>query len=114
MAAAGAVITAFNLRDAYKDLRFQAKRNLVNGRVLIARVTLANEATGFVAHVLLLIAGCLVAAVQYNPDPPPASLYVRSAILLTIAILVSHSIVLRWLRHRLNRRTTPTVTVPAK
>lgn len=100
----GAIVSIFNLRDAWIDMRILQERRLVNGRTLIAKVSLVNEVTRLVAHVLLLIAGILVAAVQFNADPPPASLYVRSAILMTIIILVTNTIVERWVRHRLKRR----------
>lgn len=104
LTATGALVSAFNLRDAWIDIKILQERRLVNGRTLIAKVALANEATRLVAHVLLLVAGSLVAAVQFNANPPPASLYVRSAILATIIILVTNTIVERWLRHRLTRR----------
>lgn len=103
MAAVGVVIAAFNLYDAVADLRWLEQQGSVNGRFPVARVAVLNEATGLLALLLLLTGGILVANVQYNPDPPPASLYVRGTILLTIAILVSHTITLRWLRHRLDR-----------
>lgn len=107
LTATGAVVSVFNLRDAWIDIKILQERGLVNGRALIAKVALANEATRLVAHSLLLVAGIMVAAVQFNPNPPPASLYVRSAILMTIAILVTNTIVERWLRHRLTRRRNP-------
>lgn len=101
MTATGAVVSIFNLRDAWIDMKILQERRLINGRTLIAKVSLANEASRLLAHILLLIAGILVAAVQFNANPPPASLYVRSAILITIAILVANTIVERWVRHRL-------------
>lgn len=101
MAAFGAIITAFNFDDAYRDYRAMTDARLGNGRLLVAKVSLWNEATRLAAHVLLMIAGILVAARQFNPDPPPASLYVRSTILLVIVALVSQTISLRWLRHKI-------------
>lgn len=103
LTAIGAVVSIFNLRDAWIDMKILQERRLVNGRTLIAKVSLANEASRLVAHTLLLIAGSLVAAVQFNANPPPASLYVRSAILITIIILVTNTIVERWVRRRLSR-----------
>lgn len=103
LTAVGAVVSIFNLRDAWIDMKILQDRRLVNGRTLIAKVGLANEASRFVAHCLLLAAGILVAAVQFNANPPPASLYVRSAILMTIIILVTNTIVERWVRHKLTR-----------
>lgn len=102
MAAAGAVVTAFNLVDAYRDYRVLKGVGQVNGRMLVARVALWNEATRLAAHVLLLIAGILVAGRQINPNPPPTSLYVRAVILMTIVALVSQTISLRWLRRKLD------------
>lgn len=101
LAATGIVVTTLNLWDSWFDLVFVKESRIKNGRVLIAKVALVSEATRLVAHVLMLVAGILVAAVQFNPEPPPASLYVRSAILATLAILVSHTIIARWLRRRL-------------
>lgn len=104
LTAVGVVMAGWNLRDSLIDYRFVKEKRLRNGRVLVAKVAVVSEVTRLIAHILLLIAGSLVAAVQFNANPPPASLYVRSAILLTIAILVSHTILARWLRHRLTRR----------
>lgn len=103
LTAIGAVVSIFNLRDAWIDMKILQERHLVNGRTLIAKVGIANEVSRLVAHILLLIAGIMVAAVQFNADPPPASLYVRSAILMTIIILVTNTIVERWVRHKLTR-----------
>lgn len=100
-AACGVGVTAWNLRDAWLDLRALDTLKLKNGRRLIAHVALANEAALLIACLLLFVAGILVAAIQYNPNPPPASLYVRSAIMLTILILVLNSVVSRWRRHTL-------------
>lgn len=101
MAAVGALITAFNLGDAMRDYRALRSLGYVNGRALVAKVALWNEGTRLLAHLLLLIAGALVAWRQFNPDPPPASLYVRATILVTLVALVSQTISLRWLRHRI-------------
>lgn len=108
LTAVGVVMAGWNLRDSLLDYRFaKEQHHLMNGRVLVAKVAIVSEVSRLAAHCLLLVAGILVAAVQFNANPPPASLYVRSAILLTIAILVSHTILARWLRHRLTRRTNP-------
>lgn len=104
LTATGAVVSIFNLHDAWIDMKILQERRIENGRTIIAKVSLANEVTRLVAHCLLLVAGIMVAAVQYNANPPPASLYVRSAILATITILVTNTIVDRWVRHRLSRR----------
>lgn len=97
----GVSVAALNLWDSWVDLRFVAKAHISNGRVLVATVALWTESSRLLAHVLLLVAGILVAAVQFNPVPPPASLYVRGVILTTIAILVAHTLLARWLRRRL-------------
>lgn len=104
LAAVGVAVTAFNLYDAGGDLAFLRKQ-AANGRTLVAQVGIANEIARLVALTLLLVAGLLVAQVQYNPDPPPASLYVRSVIILTIAVLVAQTIVQRWLRLKLRVRS---------
>lgn len=97
----GVSVAALNLWDSWVDLRLVKEARISNGRVLVAKVALWTESSRLLAHVLLLIAGILVAAVQFNPVPPPASLYVRSVILLTISILVAHTLLARWLRHKL-------------
>lgn len=102
LAATGIVVTILNLWDSWGDYLFVRESKVVNGRALIAKVALISEATRLVAHVLMLVAGILVAAVQFNPEPPPASLYVRCAILATLAILVSHTFIAFWLRRKLN------------
>lgn len=108
MAAFGVVVALVNLRAARKDLQHQIGRpEPLWQRILIAKVNTANEIMRVVVLTLLLIAGSLVAAVQFTADPPPASLYVRSVILLTIATLVSQSLIHRWLRVRLTKRQTP-------
>lgn len=111
MAAFGVVVALVNLRAARKDLQHQIGRpEPLWQRILIAKVNTANEIMRVVVLTLLLIAGSLVAAVQFTADPPPASLYVRSVILLTIATLVSQSLIHRWLRVRLTRRQPTNLT----
>lgn len=108
LAGVGAVASLVNLRAARADLRYQAGRpEPLWQRALIARVNLAFEIMRVVAHTLLFVAGVLVAWVQFNPEPPPASLYVRGVILVTIGILVSQTLVHRWLRHRLTKHQRP-------
>lgn len=105
MTAFGALVSLLNLRASHADLKAQIGRPDQRWqRALIAKVNIANEIGRIVVHTLLFVAGVLVAWVQFNPDPPPASLYVRGVILLTIAILVSQTLVHRWLRHRLTKR----------
>lgn len=101
LAAVGVIVTAFNLEDALIDYRTLKAAGLSNGRALVAKVALVNEATRITAHILLLIAGILVATRQFKADPPPTSLYVRSVILLVIVMLVSQTVTLRWLRHKI-------------
>lgn len=104
MTALGAIVSAINLWTAYSDLRYQVgKQDQRWQRMLIARTNYANELMRVVVHTLLFIAGVLVARGQFNPDPPPASIFIRCVILLTIATLLSQSIVHRWLRRRLTR-----------
>lgn len=102
LAAIGIAVTTLNLWASWGDFVYVRESQVVNGRALTAKTALVSEATRLVAHVLMLVAGILVAAVQFNPEPPPASLYVRCAILATLAILVSHTIIAFWLRRRLN------------
>lgn len=97
----GVGVAALNLWDSWVDFRFVREAQISNGRVLVAKVALWTESSRLVAHTLLLVAGILVAAVQFNPVPPPASLYVRGVILLTISILVAHTLLARWLRRKL-------------
>lgn len=101
----GAIVGLVNLQAARDD--FEVQRGRQWWRVLTAKVNIAFEILRVVAHVLLFVAGVLVAWVQFNPDPPPASLYVRCVILFVIASLVAETLVHRWLRHRLTRTTTP-------
>lgn len=102
LAGTGIAVTILNLWDSWGDYLYVRESKVVNGRALIAKTALVSEVTRLVAHVLMLVAGILVAAVQFNPEPPPASLYVRCAILATLAILVSHTIIAFWLRRKLN------------
>lgn len=102
LAATGILVSILNLWDSWGDYVYVRESKLVNGRVLIAKVGLVTEIMRLAAHTLMLIAGILVAAVQFNPEPPPASLYVRCAILTTLAILVSQTIIAFWLRRKLN------------
>lgn len=101
MTSIGVGVAGLNLWDSWVDFSYVREARISNGRVLVAKVALWTESSRLVAHALLLVAGILVAAVQFNPVPPPASLYVRSVILLTISILVGHTLLARWLRHRL-------------
>lgn len=101
----GVILSIFNILDARKDhvrqIRMTERRR---ERILIARVNMANEIMRFVVLTLLLIAGILVASVQFSAEPPPASLYVRSVILLTITTLVTKTLLQRWLRRELTYR----------
>lgn len=97
----GVVVAGLNLWDSWMDLDIVRDARIKNGRVLVAKVALITEASRLLAHCLLLVAGILVAAVQFNPVPPPASLYVRGVILSTIIILVAHTLLARWLRRKL-------------
>lgn len=97
----GVGVATLNLWDSWVDFRVVQEEQISNGRVLVAKVALWTETSRLLAHVLLLVAGVLVAAVQFNPMPPPASLYVRGVILLTISILVGHTLLARWLRRKL-------------
>lgn len=105
MAALGAVVSLVNLADARADLKHQVgKQEQRWQRALIAKVNIANETMRAVAHALLCVAGVMVVLrTEFNPNPPGTSLYVRGVILLTIAILVSQTLVHRWLRRRLTR-----------
>ena len=105
MTAFGAVVSLANVWDARDDLKYQVgKHDHRWQRALIARVNMANEIMRVIAHVLLFVAGVIVVVTtQLVPNPSPANLYVRSVILLTIAILVSQTLVHRWLRHKLKR-----------
>lgn len=100
----GVVVATLNLWDSWRDFLYVREARIFNGRVLVAKVALVTESSRLLAHALLLVAGILVAAVQFNPVPPPASLYVRGVILLTISILVAHTLLALWLRHKLNER----------
>lgn len=97
----GVGVAGLNLWDSWVDFRLVKEARISNGRVLVAKVALWTETSRLLAHALLLVAGILVAAVQFNPVPPPASLYVRGVILLTISILVGHTLLARWLRRKL-------------
>lgn len=111
MTAFGVIVGLINLRAAHADLKYQiGKQERQWQRALIAKVNIANEIMRVVVHTLLFVAGVLVAWVQFNPDPPPASLYVRCVILLTIATLVSQTLIHRWLRVRLTRRQPTNLT----
>lgn len=90
------------MRDSHADLvALRESGAEENGRATIARVAIVNEVTRLLAHLLLLLSGILIASTQFSASPPPVSLYVRSTIIFTIAILVFHTLLLRWLRHKL-------------
>lgn len=111
LTAFGLIVSLINLRAARGDLRHQIGQQEIRWqRALIAKVNIAFESMRVVVHTLLFVAGVLVAWVQFNPDPPPASLYVRCVILLTIATLVSQTLIQRWLRVRLTRRQPTNLT----
>lgn len=102
MSGFGAIVSLFNLEVARQDFAHQVDRSTrLPQRELIAKVNIVNEILRCIVLILLFIAGVLVAWVQFTPDPPPASLYVRSVILLTISVLVTNSLIHRWLRHKL-------------
>lgn len=100
----GVLGAGLNLWGSWGDFLYVKKARIADDRVLFAKVALWLEASRLLAYVLLLVAGVLVAAVQFNPVPPPASLYVRGVILLTICILVAHTLLALWLRRKLNER----------
>lgn len=101
----GALVSFVNLLIAREDLKYQiGKAERRYALTLIAKVNIANEIMRCVVLLLLFIAGILVASVQFSADPPPASLYVRSVILLTITVLVTNTLLHRWLRHKLRSR----------
>lgn len=105
MAGFGGIVSFLNLAVAREDLKYQIGKTEKNKtRALIAKVNIANELMRCVVLILLFIAGVLVASVQFSPDPPPASLYVRGVILLTIAVLVTNTLLHRWLRRKLKTR----------
>lgn len=107
MSAIGIIISCFNILDSRKDLVHQLHMTeRRRERRLIAKVNMINEVMRFIVLILFLIAGILVAAVQFSANPPPASLYVRSVILLTIAMLVAKTLLHRWLRYELKYRRT--------
>jgi len=102
MSGFGIFVSFINILIAREDLTYQiGKTKQHYQRSLVAKVNIANEIMRCVTLLLLFIAGILVASVQFSPDPPPASLYVRGVILLTIAVLVTKSLLYRWLRHKL-------------
>lgn len=104
LAAFGAVLSVWNLVDAHGDYEYQRSRqDILWRRRLIAIVNEIEEAMRVIVHTLMFIAGVLVAWVQFNPEPPPASLYVRGVILLGIVTLVAQTLMHRWLRHRLKK-----------
>ena len=105
MTAFGAVVSLANAWDARDDLKYQIGRQEYRWqRALIAKVNITNEIMRVIAHILLFIAGLIVViTTQLVSNPSPANLYVRSVILLTIAILVSQTLMHRWLRHRLKK-----------
>lgn len=109
MAAFGAVVSSINLWAAHNDLKYQVgKQEFRWQRALIARVNMTNEIMRVIVHTLLFVAGVMVAwRTTFNPNPPGTSLYVRAVILLTIATLVSQTLIHRWLRVRLTRKQTP-------
>lgn len=105
LACFGLFVSFFNILDARKDHKRQIHMTeRRRERLLIAKVNMANEIMRCVVLFLLLIAGILVAWVQFAPDPPVASLYVRCVILLTIATLVTKTLLHRWLRRELTVR----------
>ena len=105
MSGFGIVVSFINILIAREDLIYQVgKLKKHYSRSLIAKVNIANEIMRCVVLLLLFISGILVAAVQFAPNPPPASLYVRGVILLTIAVLVTNTLLQRWLRHKLRSR----------
>lgn len=106
--ALGAVVSPVNLWVSRGDLKYQiGKQEQEWRRVLVAKVNFFFEALRIVIFVSMLVAGVLVAWVQFNPDPPAASLYVRGCILLILTSLVTETLVRRWLRVRLTKRSTP-------
>lgn len=100
----GVLASAFNLRNSILDLRYVQSLRLVNGRALVAKTAIFSESLRLTAHLLLLTAGCLVASDQINPNPPPASLVIRSAIILTIVVLLVSTLTAQWLRRRLTHQ----------
>lgn len=105
MSGFGALVSFLNLAVAREDFIYQiGKTEKHRTRALIAKVNIANELMRCIVLILLFIAGVLVSWVQFTPDPPPASLYVRSVILLTIAVLVTNTLLHRWLRRTLTVR----------
>lgn len=103
----GAVVALFNLWDAHNDLEYQIRKaDRRWQRALIARVNISNEIMRVVAHVFLFVAGVMIARGQIDPNPPPVSLYIRCVILVTIAVLVSQTMVHWWLRRRLKKPKT--------
>lgn len=107
MTAVGVIVASINLWVARGDLRHQiGKRERRWERILIAKVNFTFEVLRVAAHGGLFVAGVMIAWKQFNPNPPGVSLYIRGVIMFAIAVLLTESLVHRWLRVRLTRKQT--------
>lgn len=108
VAAIGAIITAINLFDSVQDKHSLTKKNIRNGRRLIANVTLLNESTRILIHLIFLAIGILAATL---PNPPEnanlpstqqaISFLIRWGLITASVLLVTQSVSLRLMRRKL-------------
>lgn len=108
VALASAIVTGFNLYDAWLDRKALIAENIGNGRRVVASVTIFTESTRILIHLIFLSIGILAA---FLPDPPPqVSLpeiqvvltgMVRWGLIASSFILMTQSILLRWMRYKL-------------
>lgn len=108
VAVVSAIVTAFNLWEAWLDRKALTVQNIRNGRRIVSNVTLFTEATRILIHLIFLTIGILAA---FLPDPPKQVLLpeiqvvltglVRWGLIASSVILMAQSIVLRWMRKKL-------------
>lgn len=106
VAAIGALVTAVNLVDSIQDKHSLTKKNIRNGRRLIANVTLLNESTRILIHLIFLAIGVLAATLPDAPSSIPAtqqviSFLIRWGLITASVLLVTQSVSLRLMRRKL-------------
>lgn len=99
--ASGAMITAFNFRDAVLDYLFVRNLLVGNGRRVLARVAVINEGTRWLVHSLFLASAIWLHLWKHPNGTATVSLFVRSCVVLSLLLLTVQSVLLRYVRSEL-------------